>query len=301
VVVDGHLGILGDAQHGFVFLGRRADVTQGDGLGGAQADHHVHQVVHGVAGHPLVGDGLIGSYVVAPGADGGHVGALDRVDAVVRATGELELELVGQRRSVHVVDVVVDDGTQGARLVIAGHFAARRADAGHGGAQRGPGATQVEADGVEPVEGLLHVLAADALEHDVAGLAVEGDQPGAAGVHPDIGDLAQQVRGVVHAGRGLHAQGVEFGRIGEQGLAVGILEFGEAGNDAGAVADHAHRPPLPVARLVAVRGFQLAEQVGHHGVVVGEALEACHEGRPGAGLELIENGSVGQGFHDASS
>ena len=150
---------------------------------------------------------------------------------------------------MHVVQVAVDDGAQRAGLVVAGHFATGRADAGHGGAQRGTGAAQVEADGVEAVEGLLHVLAADALEHDVAGLAVEGDQPGTARFHPDVGDLAQQVRGVVHAGGRLHAQGVELGGLGEQGLAVRILQFGEAGNDAAAITDHADGAAFPVASL----------------------------------------------------
>ena len=58
-------------------------------------------------------------------------------------------------------------------------FAARRADAGHRGAQRGTGAAEVEAHFVEVVERRLHVCGGDALEHDVAGLAVEGDQAGA--------------------------------------------------------------------------------------------------------------------------
>ena len=46
-------------------------------------------------------------------------------------------------------------------------------------------------------------------EHDVAGLAVEGDQARAL-LLPAVAQLAQHVGGVVIAGRRLHAQGVEF-------------------------------------------------------------------------------------------
>ncbi len=41
--------------------------------------------------------------VVAPGADDRHVGAGDGGDAVVRAAGHLELELVGEGRPVQLV------------------------------------------------------------------------------------------------------------------------------------------------------------------------------------------------------
>ena len=51
---------------------------------------------------------LVDLHVVAPGADHGEVGAMDRVDAIVAAAGELELELVGQRRTMHLVEERVD-------------------------------------------------------------------------------------------------------------------------------------------------------------------------------------------------
>ena len=47
---------------------------------------------------------LVDLHVVAPGADDGEVGAMDGVDAIVGAAGELELELVGQRRAMHLVE-----------------------------------------------------------------------------------------------------------------------------------------------------------------------------------------------------
>ena len=98
-------------------------------------------------------------------------------------------------------------------LVVAGLLAARLADAARRGAQRRAGAAQVEADLVEFVEGLLHVLGRAALEHDVAGLAVEGDQARAV-LLPDVAELAQHVGRVVIAGRRLDAQRVEFLRGG---------------------------------------------------------------------------------------
>ncbi len=63
-----------------------------------------------------------------------------------------------------------------ARLVETGLLAARGTDAGHRGAHRRPGATEVETQLVEFVESALHIGGAGALEHDVARLAVEGDQ-----------------------------------------------------------------------------------------------------------------------------
>jgi len=54
---------------------------------------------------------LVDADVVAPGADGGHVGTLDGVDAIVAATGELELELVRQGRAC-MSSRLYDDGTQ---------------------------------------------------------------------------------------------------------------------------------------------------------------------------------------------
>jgi hypothetical protein len=92
------------------------------------------------------------------------------------ATAELELELVGQRRAVDVVEEGVDHLAVRPRLVVAALLAARGADAAHAGAHRGAGAAEVEAQFVELVEGGLHLVGLGALEHDVAALAVEGDQ-----------------------------------------------------------------------------------------------------------------------------
>ncbi len=77
-------------------------------------------------------------------------------------------------------------------FVEAGHFAAGRTDAGHRGTQRRAGAAEVEAHFVELVEGRLDVFGRDALEHDVAGLAVEGDQTRTVPFRPDIAHFAQQ-------------------------------------------------------------------------------------------------------------
>ena len=151
----------------------------------------------------------------------------------------------------------------------------------------GAGAAEVEADLVERVEGLLRVFGRAALEHDVAGLAVEGDQAGAV-LFPDVAYLAQDVGGVVIARRRLHAQRVEFLRGGKF-----VGDFREARDDAAAVAEHRNRAALPVAEPVRVGVLELTEQVVHHRrilLVVGVAqpLQAGHEARPRARFELIE-------------
>ena len=80
----------------------------------------------------------------------------------------------------------------GADFVVAGLFATRRADAAHGRTQGRPRAAHVQADLVQAVEGLLDVFGGAALEHDVTGLAVEGDQAGTV-LLPDVTYFAQKI------------------------------------------------------------------------------------------------------------
>ena len=226
---------------------------------------------------------LVDLHVVAPGADHGEVGALDRVHAVVRATRDLELELVGQGGTVHVVDEVVHQHAVNLLLVGAGLFAARRADARHRRAHARTGAAEVEAVFVDFVEEVLGLLGGGADEHDVAGLAVERDQAGTVFL-PGVGQLAQHLGGVVIAGRRLHAQRMEFLGLGEH-----RGDFGEARDDAAAVAEDRDRAALPVAKTRLIGVFELAQQVHHHVVVVRQALQAGHEARPRPALELVEH------------
>ena len=230
---------------------------------------------------------LVDLHVVAPGADHGEVGAMDRVHAIIAAARELELELVGQRRTMHFVQELVDDRAMRLHFVVAGHFAAGMADAAHRGAQRGAGAAEVETDFVEVVEGLLHVLGRAALEHDVAGLAVEGDQARAV-LLPDVAHLAQQIGRVVVARRRLHAQRVEFfrGRV----LA---RDLGKARNDAAAISEHRDGAALPVSGLRLVGMLELAEQIVHHWRIllvagIAQSLQAGHEAWPRAAFEFVE-------------
>ena len=232
---------------------------------------------------------LVDLHVVAPGADHGEVGAMDRVDAIVAAAGELELELVRQRRTMHLVQERVDHRAMRLDLVVAGHLAARVADAARGGAKGWAGAAEIEADLVEVVEGLLHVFRRAALEHDVTALAVEGDEARAV-LFPDVAELTQEVGRIVVAGRRLDAQGMEF-------LGGRILrgDFGEARDDATAVAEHRDRAALPVAEALFVGMLELPEQVVHHrGVLlvtrVPKTLQPCDEARPWPAFELIEHG-----------
>ncbi|MEZ5727010.1 MAG: hypothetical protein R3E48_02770 [Burkholderiaceae bacterium] len=122
LVVDPDHGLARAVDHFLVLL-------EHDGLGRAAGDHVVDQFGHAVLVEPLARQGLVCAHVVAPGADDGEVRALHRVHAVVRAARELELELVGQRRAMDVVEEVVDDRALGLALVVAGLLATGRADA----------------------------------------------------------------------------------------------------------------------------------------------------------------------------
>ena len=51
---------------------------------------------------------LVDLNVVLPGSQNGEVGTVGGVDAVVGAAGELELEFIGKRRAVNVVDQGVE-------------------------------------------------------------------------------------------------------------------------------------------------------------------------------------------------
>ena len=230
---------------------------------------------------------LVDLHVVAPGADHGEVGSVDRIHAIIAAARELEFELVGQRRTMHFVQKLVDDRAMRLHFVVAGHFATGMADAAHRGAQRGAGAAEVETDFVEVVEGLLHVLGRAALEHDVAGLAMEGDQARAV-LLPDVAHLPQQISRIMVARRRLHTKRVEFfrGRI----LA---RDLGKARNDAAAVSEHRDGAALPVSGLRLVGMLELAEQVVHHRRIllvagIAQPLQAGHEARPRTAFEFVE-------------
>ena len=173
-----------------------------------------------------------------------------------------------------------------ARLVKAGLFAARRTDAGHAGAHGRSGATQIETEFVDLVEGALHVGGAGALEHDVARLAVKGDESRAV-PFPDVAHLAQHVGVVVHAGRRLHAQRVEF-----LGRREHLCNFGKARNHPATVAEYAHRSALPVALARLVGVLQLTHQVGHVVTVLGQAFEPGDKAGPGPTFKLVQHGGV---------
>ena len=212
---------------------------------------------------------------------------MDRVDAIVAASGELELEFVGQRRAMHFVEEFVDDRAVRLDLVVAGHFATRMPDAAHRGAQGRSGAAEVEAGLVEFVERLLHVFRGAALEHDVAALAVQRDQAGAV-LLPDVAQLAQQVGRVMEAGGRLHAQRMEFLRSGKL-----ARDFGEARDDAAAVADHRYGAALPEAETFLIGVLELTEQVVHHrrvGLVggVAQTLQTGDEARPRPSFEFVQ-------------
>src|SRR5512134_1108076 len=82
---------------------------------------------------------------------------------------------------------------------------------------------------------------------------------------------------------------MELGRVGKFRLAVFILQFGEARNDAAAVTEHADGAPLPVPLARLIGRFELAEHVDHVVLVLGEALQPRHETGPWTTFELVEH------------
>ena len=64
---------------------------------------------------------------------------------------------------------------------------------------------------------------------------------------PDVAKFAQRSGIVVHTGRRHHAQGMKFGAILVNRLAVLILEFGKARDNASAITKHADSATFPVA------------------------------------------------------
>ena len=234
---------------------------------------------------------LIDFDVVGPGAQNREVRTVRGVHAVVGAAGELGFELVRQGRAVHVIEHVVDDHAHRLAFVVAGLFATGRTHAAHGGTHASASATEVEAHFVEFVKSGLHVVGADALEHDVAGLAVESDQAGAV-LFPNVAHFAQRAGVVVHTGGGHDAERVEL-------CAFLVLagNFREAGDHASAIAAHTNGAAFPVALAGFVGVLELAEQALHdRGIgfafVVSQALQAGDEARPRAAFELIKKRSI---------
>jgi hypothetical protein len=150
----------------------------------------------------------------------------------------------------------------------------------------GPAPPRVKAQFVEFVERTLHVGGAGALKHDVAGLAVEGDQARAV-LFPDVAHLAQNVGVVVHAGRRLHPQGVKF-----LGGRKHLGHFGEARDHAATVAEDPDRATLPVALAGLVGVLELTHQVGHVVVVLGQPLQASDKTGPRTALQLVKHRGI---------
>lgn len=110
---------------------------------------------------------------------------------------------------------------------------------------------------------------------------------------PAVGELAQDVGGVVVARRRLHPQGVEL-----LGFREHRADFGELRDDAAAIAVDADGAAFPVALAGFVGVLELTEQVigdavdARIGVLVAQALDAGYEARPGPALQLVEHRSI---------
>ena len=109
---------------------------------------------------------------------------------------------------------------------------------------------------------------------------------------PNVTELTQGIGVVVHARRGHDTQGVKFGGILIDWLALLILEFGEARDNTAAITVHADSAALPITFFGLVGGFQLAQQVNRHVIVFCQILQAGNETRPRAFFEFVKVRSV---------
>ena len=143
---------------------------------------------------------LIDLDVVAPGPDDRHVRAHHRAGAVVGAAGELELELVGEFRTVQLVDEFVGEEFRQPQGVVAAHLAAGRADAAAERAHAAAGAADIPALLHQGLAGGMGGLVVGAEQQDVAGHAVELQDAGAV-LFADVAEFAQGLGGIHIAGR----------------------------------------------------------------------------------------------------
>ena len=280
------------AHAGLVVHVQAVVVVQAQGLGRAHADDLIDEFLAAQLLDLGFHLGLVDLHIVLPGAQHGHVGALGGVGAVIGAAGELELHLIRQGGAMDVVGEVVDHRAMGAQRVIASLLAAGLTDAACCGTHTGTGAAHVEAHLVQLVPGGLDLIGAAALEHDVARLAMQGDQARAM-LFPDVAHLAQRL-GVVEEARRRHdADGMEF-----RGFRELARHFGEARNDARAIAEHADRAALPIALAGLIAVFQLAQQAFHDGgmglaIHLRQTLQSADKAWPGAGFQLVQHGRGG--------
>ena len=154
------------------------DLLQPDRLGRAARDDVVDELVHPVLREPPAARaprrcGCCRARCRSPPCQRARSSSCSRSGSPLN----LNLNLYGSEGPVDVVEEAVDHGAVRGGLVVARLLAARRADARHRRAHRRTRAAEVEAELVDRVERRLHVRAGHALEHDVARLPVERDQP----------------------------------------------------------------------------------------------------------------------------
>ena len=276
-------------------------VFQGQCIGRATRDDVVNDVLATLLRDVVLDLVLVDLHVVTPGTDDSKVSTLDGVLAVIRATRDLELELVRQGRTVNVVGEVVDEQAVCLLLVGAGHFATRCANAGHRGTDAGTGAAEVPAVVVDLVEEVLRVRGVGTDEHDVTGLAVECDQARTV-LLPAVSQLAQHGGAVVVARRRLNAQRVEFFRLREC-----VADLGETRDDTATILIDGDCSAFPVTLAGFVGVFQLTQEVAGYTidtlirVLVTQTLDTGDKARPWTAFQLVQHRSMVFRCHLVSS
>ena len=248
---------------------------------------YVRLDIHAALG--VFSDGILVELdAVAPGADEGHVGAGDGSHAVVRATGELELVLIGEGRPVDLVLVVLSKVVTGPHGVVTGPLASSHPETAARCSDRGAGATDVEIDLLERGERRLELSRSRAQKDDVAGGAVHVGEAGAMLV-PQVTDLSQGVGVVEPTGRLIDAHGMEV-----CDLWILLRKVGIPADYAGPVTHHTYNPTvLPMADLLLVRLLELAEEVPAHRARLCGHHDLYDEAGPWPFLELVELACLG--------
>ena len=201
--------------------------------------------------------------------------------------GYLDLEFVGKHGTVDLVlkahgDVVADIET-----VDAGPFAASRSHAGAGCPQGGTGTAEIESGLRKIVETGLEMIRRRSQQNGVPGGAVHVGETAAVLV-PDVAEVAQGVRLVEPSRRMIDPHGVEGLDVRKE---IGTIRI--APDDTGAVAlDADDTSMLPMADLIFIGKFQLAEKILCHGIFLGSLLHVLDKARPFSFFQFIQKWSI---------
>jgi hypothetical protein len=227
--------------------------------------------------------GIVLANLVFPGADHGEVGPRRGGHAIVRAGGTLDFELVGKRRPVHLVLMLVRQVVAQLHGIEAGPFAARLAHATGGGAHGRTRPAQVETGRRQFLEGGFQFVGFGSEENDVASGPVEVGEPGAV-PFPDIGNGPQGIAGVKPAGGVIDAQCVEVRDL--RKLFGRVAVAADHARTVAANADHAS--VLPVALLLRIGEFQLSQEIFARRISFPRLVDFRNKAGPRSHFQVIQ-------------